>query len=337
MKDPLNINPFVILSKWMMVFFLMIGIYFVIFPHDNHDIPVKIKLSEQLPDFDTLYQNCVPGVHGSIYQLQFRTLSITNRQGVSVLLPVYSTCDLNKSYTENPHNANITRVVIVQHGNLRNANNYFCSMVAALSSLAPQFLIDNDICWNQFTHEINTVRVSEGTTCGHPIWTSEGWKDGKLSLNVNNNNNVNNHNLFSYDVYNLLIERLSNKDYFPNIENIILFGFSAGAQLLLRYSILPQYHIINNDNIKVKFVISDPSTYLYLDDRRHFVNGSIGFDVPNQDWLPSSWKFDAQGQKWITSWVDDKCNAYNEWRYGLEKLDGYFSHNMPSPAHAIIN
>ena len=151
---------------------------------------------------------------------------------------------------------------------------YFCGAVDAINSndnvnnnpniseqsliVAPIFLIDNDKCWGTDMNQY-TVSVKNGITCNYTIWSNEGWKDGHLALPCNNTANNNNvitttltnaiSNLFinnaamckpapllhSYDVFNLLIKRMGDPTYFPNLKTITLFGFSAGGINIFNY------------------------------------------------------------------------------------------------------
>lgn len=47
---------------------------------------------------------------------------------------------------------------------------------------------------------------------------------------------------------------------------------------------------LENTGILMKFVISDPSTFLYFNKERPFTNGTNGFGIPDETWLQSSWK-----------------------------------------------
>ena len=151
---------------------------------------------------------------------------------------------------------NITNAYIVQHGNLRNAIDYFCGAVDAINSdnsidismqtliIAPIFLIDGDKCWGTDMNQY-TVSVKDGISCGYPVWSSKGWKEGHMALScnttasisspMNSNEAINTARckraptLHSYDVYNLLIKRLGDPAYFPNLKTVTLFGFSAGG------------------------------------------------------------------------------------------------------------
>ena len=110
--------------------------------------------------------------------------------------------------------------------------------------IAPIFLIDGDKCWGTDMNQY-TVSVKDGISCGYPVWSNEGWKDGHMALpcnttasissSMNSNEAINTArcktapSLHSYDVYNLLIKRLGDPAYFPNLKTVTLFGFSAGG------------------------------------------------------------------------------------------------------------
>jgi hypothetical protein len=44
--------------------------------------------------------------------------------------------------------------------------------------------------------------------------------------------------MYSYDVFDILIDKLSDRRIFPSLVDIKLVGFSAGAQTLLRYLVI---------------------------------------------------------------------------------------------------
>lgn len=206
------------------------------------------------------------------------------------------------------------------------------SSIAFLRShliIAPQFLIDGDLCWADGAQQ--TVSTSQGVSCGLPVWTSEGWKDGHQAVNRSSSTNP----FHSYDVFNLLIERLRDKTLFPSLRLITLFGFSAGGQTVLRYSMWPKVpphsdSFDSNSSTSVQYVVGDVSSYLYFDARRPLINGSSGYAVPTADWLEaSSWRTDASGKPWISSW-NSSCSGFNNWRYGLDRLSGYYAFHAAS-------
>jgi predicted alpha/beta-fold hydrolase len=75
------------------------------------------------------------------------------------------------------------------------------------------------------------------------------------------------------------MNRIGDVKYFPHVQKITLFGFSAGAQMLHRYVVMPKLNL-NNDLVSINFVISDPSTFLYFTNERAFGNEEYGFGTP---------------------------------------------------------
>lgn len=232
-------------------------------------------------------KSCQPGEFRGPDQLQYSTWT-TKFLSRRVSIPLYMSKSLND------RDAAVTKAILIQHGNLRNANAYFCGIVSSFLDaveldedrsryifIAPQFLIDDDVCWDIDSNERRTVRVSEGTTCGYEIFNSEGWKDGQSSLSSASSSDAT--TFYSYDVYNLILSRLGDGVVFPSLEEVVLVGFSAGAQVLLRYSFVPDF-IAANSRMRVRYVVSDPSTYLYLDHLRyHPDKATLG--PPDMTWL----------------------------------------------------
>ena len=141
--------------------------------------------------------------------------------------------------------------------------------MASILIVAPFFPVLGDLCWDSKNDTLPAQIILEGadSACGYPVWSAEGWKDGHLSVApVASGTNT----LYSYDVFNTLISHLGDPVNFPNLRNITVFGFSAGAQTILRYSALPAYTIKNAKISQPRFVISDPSTYLYFTPERPY-------------------------------------------------------------------
>lgn len=241
------------------------------------------------------FDKCFPGEFRGSDLLQYRLwvspLSYSSTEMVS--LPIYSSHDLDTI------NKAIKKVIIIQHGNLRNANAYFCGIIDSLKQInneevnlseyliiAPQFLVDDDVCWDSVTGQRLTVKVSSGITCGHPIYTSEGWKDG-LSAQYASLTSAT--PVYSYDVFNLLINRVADGVTFPSVNDVVLVGFSAGAQTILRYSFLPAY-TVSIPHVRIRYVVSDPSTYLYMTNLRFMTDKPSSRGQPDRTWIPDAWK-----------------------------------------------
>ncbi len=96
----------------------------------------------------------------------------------------------------------------------------------------------------------------------------------------------------SYDVFDAIIERLSDERRFPHSREIVLIGHSAGGQIVQRYAIVGKApELDSGSRIPVHLVVSNRSSYLYLSDWR---------PVPQHN-----------------------CSDFNEWRYGLKGAPRY--------------
>ena len=155
---------------------------------------------------------------------------------------MYANHNLNE-----PGHYRVKYALIVQHGNNRNANDYYCAAVNSLIEtgwsdakmrsvliIAPYFPIIGDLCWDHNNASVPAHNISDPvlTNCGYQIWSNEGWKDGHISLGPTPN-------IFSYDVLNSLINYVGDGTNFPLLKNITLFGFSAGHIL----SVHPSFHL----------------------------------------------------------------------------------------------
>lgn len=263
---------------------------------------------------------CIPQSY-SILQLY--------KNNVEYKIPVYMNHDVNQVN----RNSEIKHVYIIQHGNLRNGLDYYCGSINAVKSslnhsttliLGMQFLIDNDTCWsNPYSAPIK-IDIKNGYACNVPVFTSEGWKDGHLSKT---------HDIFSYEVFNMIIDYLGNDETFPSIRTITVFGFSAGAQVVLRYAMMPLFSVSNVD-LHINYVISDPSSFLYLNTVRPNVYSNSGFSMPDSTWL-YSWN-DSLLTNNFSKWSNE-CENFNSWRYGFEKLSGYVEHYAKLDTNFIAN
>ncbi len=198
--------------------------------------------------------------------------------GPGAFLPHYATHRLGDGM-----NAEVVQGVVVVHGASRNADDYFERVVEAtrlaarLEStvvVAPHFQIRDD-----------------GPRIDEPYWTSSGWKRGHPSEGPASP-------LSSYAALDAVVARLADKSRFPNLSRLVVTGHSAGGQVAHRYAAgsaledaLPGY--------AVRYVVANPSTYLYPTPLRERAPGS--FLAPN---------------------VAD-CPDYDAWHYGLQNLNPY--------------
>ncbi|NME71640.1 hypothetical protein [Flammeovirga aprica] len=113
----------------------------------------------------------------------------------------------------------------------------------------------------------------------------------------------------------LLLEKFL-KDYvftekLPNLKNILLIGHSAGGQFIQRYAALnnleQQY-----ENYTFKYVVSDPSSYLYINNKRFS-------DEDNQYVTPTD------------------CEGYDDYHYGLADVASFTDYRDDLDSSTIVS
>ena len=207
------------------------------------------------------------------------------------LIPVYTSCNIDKP------NASIKRAVIVIHGRLRDADKYFdLTMRAANASnatsetvvIAPQFLSTADAA----RHNLEPIFAR---------WNAEAWLGGEAAKGP--------FALSSFEVLDAIIEKLSDRAHFPNLERIVVAAHSGGAQILQRYAVVGRADQVlakaglqpyadgmeaataKSTAMRVRYVVANPSSYLYFDATR---------PRPN-----------------------DRCHDQDRWRYGVNDPISY--------------
>ncbi|NNL84463.1 MAG: alpha/beta hydrolase [Myxococcales bacterium] len=179
-------------------------------------------------------------------------------------------------------NASVRRVVVVVHGNRRDADRYFDRLVAAATAedglrdvalVAPHFQTSKDL----------------PATDEH-YWSSQGWKQGDASKDAKR--------ISSFSAMNELLARLCSGQsvVFPRLTTVVIVGHSAGGQFVNRFAAAGEG--CENPGVEVRYVVMNPSSYLYVDKRRK--SNAEGFAEPVGE-----------------------CLGFNDYKFGLERLNGY--------------
>ncbi|QDU80782.1 hypothetical protein Pla110_25170 [Polystyrenella longa] len=221
------------------------------------------------------------GSHSAEAQLSFDPADYRGRITLSEKkTPYYRTNPLNKP------NPKIERLIIVIHGTNRNADKYFSSMVNVVAEARE--LSRTAVITPQFQTEEDSPQADEY------YWSSGGWKQGHYSKPKKEFPRIS-----SFGVVATLIQQCEQESGpFPNLKSVILIGHSAGGQFLNRFAArFPQN---TNDFVSEQIIVLNPSSYLYLDNRRK----------------------DSKGV--FRSW-DESPEPYNEYKYGLDKRNGTMS------------
>ncbi|MEK2603778.1 alpha/beta fold hydrolase [Burkholderia arboris] len=205
-------------------------------------------------------------------------VAVETPQG-SAALPVYADHPLDHAAPD------VTRVFIVIHGTLRNADAYYASGRKVVEQagasgngtmvVAPQFLTRADT--RAFSLPASTL-----------AWTQEGWKGGEPARQPGP--------ISSFAALDALLAHFADRSLYPSLTTVVVIGHSAGAQLLQRYAVAGREgDALAHTGIAVRYVVANPSSYLYFDDER-----------PNADALAGG-----------------TCPRATQWKYGLKSAPPY--------------
>lgn len=198
----------------------------------------------------------------------------------------------NRSITT--HDDGIRRLVVVIHGDARNANEYLDSVQAAADAagatgvliVAPQFrTVDDD--------------ATEGAPNGL-YYSDNGWKEGAASETAPF---ARPGSVSSFAAVDALVHAILTGGAFPNLRMVVITGHSAGGQFVDRYLAASPLEDELEGSVRFRYVIANPSSYLYLDERR-----------PDE----SSAAFRALSARALA-----ECPGFDSWKYGLEGLNAY--------------
>jgi len=199
-------------------------------------------------------------------------------------LALYAEADLNAPQPT------VRRAIVVFHGLHRNAEGYLHDVEEARSKagaagensllIAPQFLNEDDARAHKLPGEV--LR-----------WRRAGWEAGEPASGPAP--------ISSYEAIDAILMMLSDRGHFPNLREIVLAGHSGGGQIVQRYGVVGhQIETVEKAGIRVRYVVANPSSYVYFDGTHPAPAAALG------------------------------CNRFNEWKYGLEHAPGY----VGSPAAA---
>jgi len=218
-----------------------------------------------------------------------------------------------RSYSLQTPNPDITRAVIVMHGLERNAPDYFEAMVTALG---------NDPSLVVFAPHFKGF-VRNSSTCNDPLeagelhWSCTGqgsinrWDDGGQARDTGNDT------IYSFAIIDRLVDILNDTSLFPRLAKITITGHSDGAQFTQRYAAGNQMD--GAIAASVKYVIANPGSYMYLDNRRLMKDATCFEDGTCTAEFTPNWD------------PDNVCpDAYNKYKYGLDGRNfGYMNSDQP--------
>jgi hypothetical protein len=215
------------------------------------------------------------------------------------------------------YNPDVKRAVFMVHGLDGNFANYYYALhgsacVAERLGWAPEATRETILIAPHFQSDEDRNGLAN-----YHYWNGNSWAAGnysEVSPTVS-----------SFSVMDALIGQLAGRrslrDFtrrFPNLQMIVVAGFSAGGQFAHRYA-ATNSRDGSLSGIQMRYVVAGPSSYLYLDNRRPYYDGSEGSGAPYTCvGFPCTWY--PNPEFWAAPW----CPAsYNDWKYGLEELNTY--------------
>jgi hypothetical protein len=213
------------------------------------------------------------------------------RNGSTLQLEVCSNGSLTAT------DASVRRLVVVIHGDQREACSYASSVVKA-ADLAGQ-LADTLVVAPHF--------VSDGDVAADPslavdtlYWSSGGWKSGAQSLVSPSPRPW---SISSFDVVDTLVQALLTPQHLPSVTQLVIAGHSAGGQFVNRYAAGTASPSGDPAGVARRYVVANPSSYLYWNGNRQ---------------LGGTWRPLTAAEKAV-------CPGFDDYKYGLQRRTGYMA------------
>jgi len=240
---------------------------------------------------------CIPLVVGSpVSAVEVGAFRFTVRAGGYTFKVPY---DANRSLSVS--STQVQHAVLLLHGSSRSAANAYETLLEALDLaglgstpnllVAPQFLIEADI-------------VSNLLPTDHLFWGDSGWKEGNASQSTAANPRP--AALSSFAVMDSILYAIGTR--YPNLQTLVLAGRSAGGQFIHRFAAGSTVAdvLANAFGVEVRFVVANPSSYIYMNTQRVVAGTLDQFAVPSSSTIAS-------------------CPGYDDYKYGLQDRNNYMS------------
>jgi len=202
------------------------------------------------------------------------------------LLPLYVSANWNVPQP------GITQALIIFHGKLRNADTYNQSGLKAIRNAGAAGK-GTLLITPQFLSEVDTAEYKLPPAVLR--WAPEAWMGGANALNSATS---------SFDAIDAILERLADRERFPNLKTVVIAGHSGGGQVVQRYAIVGRGgDDLIQAGVHVRYVVANPSSYLYFSPERPVLDpqGVFTFAIPQKSCY----------------------GKYDRWKYGIHEPPPY--------------
>ena len=184
-------------------------------------------------------------------------------------------------YEDNAKWQNLEKAVIVVHGASINPDDYYGYLTTTLEALGV----------SEKTVLVAPDFKSSAVASGDLYWSSLGYRDGKTSNGTTQ--------ISSFEVLDIIINRLADKNFFPVLNEIIITGQSSGGRFLHTYAAGNRSESTHTD-IHFEYIVSE-SQYFYY---------------------PTNERIDEQTNSLYTP---SNCNGMLIWPFGYQLAPNYVS------------
>ena len=244
--------------------------------------PCVLHAQTPLPDpYD--YDETVPAPKRAT-PLHWQTVEL-GKPGHRYKMPIYANRNLARDDLRD-----IKQVLIMIHGVKRDADRYYDTATGLLAQ-NPDRARDTLVLAPRFPGSIDSGFG------GMAAWRKATWEEGEESIQAAGRPAP----VTSFQVLDDLLRSLDDRKRLPALATIVLAGHSAGGQLVQRYAVLNNTDgPLRRDGLALRYVIANPSSYLYLTNERPRADG-----------------------KGYAPYERGICPTYNQYKYGTDKLPPY--------------
>lgn len=229
------------------------------------------------------------------YSYDIKQPKIASKRFYFYINKVKSSIPYESNYSLNKRNKNIKHLIVAIHSSNHDAKMY----IKNTQNLTKKLSKDKETLIIA-PHLLITSLIKEKLLADFTYWEVPPFRGSSRA--INNNKKV---SISAYEILDKMINKVIHSNSFPNLKSIVIFGHSAGGQLVNRYA---AYNQIDKRKVDIKYIVMAPSSYVYFNKERAVKGTRNKFQIPK---------------------VDPKY--YNYWGFGMQKLYSVHRRNRVTP------